>query len=510
MKAQNLFKDLIGPDLRLHSDKTLWEQLDIQTLTDDSRKVTEGSLFFALKGAREDGHDHLEQALKRKPAALCVEDLSKVPSEFEGPILEAESTREVFAKVAYRLQLSPADHWLNIGVTGTNGKTTIIHVIEHILSQQGTPTAVIGTVDHHLGEKHWDTNLTTPGTLELTSRLQDFKSLGTKAFVMEVSSHAIAQHRADGVPFNIGVFTNLTRDHLDFHRDMEEYFETKMRLFTNLIAKTRVPRGAVINIADAYGARLAGFIKIPLITFGTADADLAVTILEEDFTGTKFTVTYKDQTYGATLTMPSRHNIQNAMAALGVAILAGYDFVKSLQAVSTYKGVKGRLEAVPNKKGLHVFVDYAHTDDALKNVLSSLDAIRKSQKSSAKIITVFGCGGDRDRGKRPLMFAEADLRSDLVIVTSDNPRTEDPNLILDDILKNAKASDFNQRVWREVDRKKAIHKALEHARAGDVVLIAGKGHEEYQILMGADGKTKKHDFSDRQVVEEFLAEEFLK
>jgi UDP-N-acetylmuramoyl-L-alanyl-D-glutamate--2,6-diaminopimelate ligase len=354
-------------------------------------------------------------------------------------------------------------------------------------------------VDHHVGANKWPTQLTTPGSAELTARLQAFARLGTKAMAMEVSSHALSQFRADGVPFNVAVFTNLTRDHLDFHYDMEEYFEAKRRLFTELIPNVRVPKGAAINVEDEYGRKLATSLKIPLMTYGESEADITYKILQQDFTGTDLELNIKGAKENLKIAIPCRHNVQNALAAVAAVLLLGLDKEKTLKAISTFPGVKGRLEPVANGKNLHVFVDYAHTDDALKSVLTSLKIIRDSQKQKSKIITVFGCGGDRDRGKRPLMFNAAFGLSDTVIVTSDNPRTEDPNGILDDILRKVKPEDLNKKVFREVDRKKAIAMALNQAQPGDVVLIAGKGHEEYQIL-----GTQRVHFSDSEVVKECL------
>jgi UDP-N-acetylmuramoyl-L-alanyl-D-glutamate--2,6-diaminopimelate ligase len=503
MKAYELYKDLIGPELRLHvenGDKDSWKTVEIAGVTDDSRKVGKDFAFFALKGMKADGHDLVEEAVRRGSAVLCVEDVSRVPPEYEGLVLEAENTREIFAKACYRFADSPAEGWLNVGVTGTNGKTTVTHMIEHVFNRLGVVTGVIGTVDHHLGSARWPARLTTPDPAELAARLRDFSRLGAKALAMEVSSHALAQRRADGIPFNIGVFTNLTRDHLDFHYDMDDYFGAKLRLFAELIPEVRNPKGAVINVDDEYGRRLASRLKIPVVTFGREEASVVYEILEETFAGTKARLNIAGTNHELMLSVPCRHNLQNALAALGAALAAGLDKVKALEALADFTGVRGRLEAVPNSRGVHVFVDYAHTDDALKSVLSSLSAIGDRMSPRPRMITVFGCGGDRDRGKRQLMFEAASGFSDVVVATSDNPRTEDPNRILDDVLARAKKEDMGARVFREPDRRRAIGLALEKARPGDVVLIAGKGHEEYQIL-----GTQRLEFSDQAAAREILA-----
>jgi len=502
MKAKLLFKDLLGPDFRVHplnENPPAIDALEITSVTDDSSKVTKGGIFFAVRGTKFDAHDHLSEVIRREPAALCVEDVSRVPSEFEGVVFEAENVRLIYAKACYQFAQSPADNWLNVAVTGTNGKTTVAHMIEHILRSLGTPIGVIGTIDHHLGEHRWPTRLTTPGPFELAMRLKEFSDRGAKALVMEVSSHALSQFRADGIPFNIGIFTNLTRDHLDFHCDMNEYFEAKARLFTDLIPSQRSPRGAVINMDDEFGQQLARRLKMPLIRFGRSHAELTYQILEENFAGTLAQIEIEGEKEILRLNVPCRHNLQNALAALGAGILMGLKKKELLKCLEGYHGVKGRLESVRNSKNIFAFVDYAHTDDALKSVLSSLDTIRKGLQQKSKIITVFGCGGDRDRGKRPMMYEAALKFSDKIIVTSDNPRTEDPHQILDEVLKNAKSEDMGSRVFREVDRRKAIALAVEKAGPGDVILVAGKGHEDYQIQA-----TQRIPFSDSEVLSEIL------
>ena len=504
MKAIRLFKDLIGPELRLHPQKAdavkgRWEDFEIANVVDDSRKVTKESVFFAVKGSQSDGHDHLDDVVRRNPVAIVVEDVARIPMEYEGLVFEGENTRKFFAKACYRMADSPGESWVNVAVTGTNGKTTVTHMIEHILNGLGHLTGVIGTVDHHIGTTKWATQLTTPGSSELTSRLQDFARLGAKALAMEVSSHALSQYRADGVPFNVAVFTNLTRDHLDFHYDMEQYFSAKRRLFTELLPEVRLPKGAAINVDDEYGRKLSKSLKVSLMTFGEVDADITYKILRQDFAGSELELEFLGVKMPLALRVPCKHNVQNALAAVAATVLLGMEKEKVLELISTFSGVKGRLEFVPNPRNLHIFVDYAHTDDALRSVLTSLNIIRDKQeqdlKRRPKIITVFGCGGDRDRGKRPLMMDAASELSDTVIVTSDNPRTEDPNSILEDILRKVNPQELEQNVFREVDRRKAIGMAISRAQAGDVVLIAGKGHEEYQIL-----GTQKVHFSDVEIV----------
>ena len=373
------------------------------------------------------------------------------------------------------------------------------YMIEAILNHAQVPTGVIGTVNHHLQAKVWPSEMTTPDPVFLQKRLREFRDEGARAVAMEVSSHALDQARVDSVPFNTVIFTNLTRDHLDYHKTMDQYFEAKQRLFTDLLwATTKRPCFAIINTDDKYGRRMRVADPAILWTYGAKNADIRYKIKRMDFALTSFEVTTPLGKGEVHLPMSGIHNVMNALAALGAGLSAGVPLDVCIQALNSFTGVPGRLQSVPNAQNLSVFVDYAHSPDALENVLMAITRVRANLKSSARIWTVFGCGGDRDKGKRPLMAEMALKYSDNVVITSDNPRTEEPQAIIQDIMAGV-PSTARDKVTVMVDRKEAIHSALKTAQPGDVILIAGKGHEDYQII-----GTTKFPFSDVQVAQEAM------
>jgi UDP-N-acetylmuramoyl-L-alanyl-D-glutamate--2,6-diaminopimelate ligase len=386
-----------------------------------------------------------------------------------------------------------------VGITGTNGKTSITYMIECIFDCARMPMGVIGTVNHRLGHKVWPSEMTTPDPANLQKRLNEFREEGATAVAMEVSSHALKQKRVDSVPFNSVVFTNLTRDHLDYHGTMDDYFKSKQRLFTDLLWKTsKNPCFAIINTDDKWGRKLHVADPAILWTYGHREGDFQYEIIKMGFTSTRFKVQTPAGDAEILLPMSGTHNVMNALAAIAVAVSAGIALPVSVKALASFTGVPGRLQAVANDKDLSVFVDYAHSPDALENVLTALLKVRESLHSNAQVWTVFGCGGDRDKGKRPLMTQMALKYSDHVIITSDNPRTEDPQQIIRDMTEQISAAE-QTKIQIEVQRREAIHRALSQAKPGDVVLIAGKGHEEYQII-----GEEKLPFSDLQVAKEFL------
>jgi len=474
-----------------------FSSLEITGIFNDARQVIPGSVFIAIRGSSRDGHTFLPEAVQKGAIALVVEDKTKVPADFSGFVLEVTHSREALDLLASRFFLDPAQELFCVGVTGTNGKTSVTYMVEEIFNRGNIPTGVIGTVNHHLRDKVWPSEMTTPDPIFLQKRLREFRDDGAQAVAIEVSSHALDQQRVESVQFNTVIFTNLTRDHLDYHSTMENYFAAKQRLFTDLLWKTnKRPCFAIINIEGRYGRRLRVAEPAVLWTYGSQDADLRYEIVSMNFAATHFKVQTPAGTAEVHLPMSGKHNVLNAMAALGTGLSAGLPLSHCTSALDLFTGVPGRLQSVPNKKNLSVFVDYAHTPDALENVLSALVRVRENLQSSAKIWTVFGCGGDRDKGKRPLMAHIALKYSDHVIVTSDNPRTEDPQAIINDILQGA---DSDAKLKAIVDRKEAIAEALLKASPQDVVLIAGKGHEDYQII-----GTQKFSFSDIQVTQEVL------
>ena len=450
----------------------------------DSRKVQAGSVYVAVRGQKSDGHDFLQAAVQRGASVLVLQEdqsaVDRVPDDFRGPVFEVPATRAALAPIAARFFGEPSSRLFTVGVTGTNGKTTTTHLIEQVLNHAAMPTGVIGTIDHHFGLKVWKSEMTTPDPVAFQSRLKEFVDLGARAVALEASSHALDQNRVDAVEFDVAVFSNLTRDHLDYHGTMENYFLSKSRLFTQLLRDSKKSRKTAILFADdAWSDRLEKALRglsVDIVTFGETRGQLRYQVASQTFAGSEVELSTGEKFL---VPMPGRHNVQNAIAALLVGRAAGVRL--SLGAEALKGRVPGRLERVPNSKGLFVFVDYAHTDDALKSILASLDRVRSTMSPRPRIITVFGCGGDRDRGKRPLMREAALSHSDRVIVTSDNPRSENPESIIDDVLAGASAAAL-AKLSREVDRRKAIHLALAAARPGDVVLIAGKGHENTQTI----------------------------
>jgi UDP-N-acetylmuramoyl-L-alanyl-D-glutamate--2,6-diaminopimelate ligase len=472
---------------------------DVSSICFDSRKIERGCVFVAVNGAKFNGHDFISTAVDQGAIALVVEDDTRVPKDFSGAIAKVADSRETLNRLCAKFFNDPASRMFCVGVTGTNGKTTTTYMIEAILTEFGWPTGVIGTINHHLGTQVWQTEMTTPDPLSFQRRLYEFETMGARAVAMEVSSHALKQNRVDEVDFDIAVFTNLSRDHLDYHPDMEDYFQAKARLFNELLARSAKPaRFAIINSDDEYGRRLAGSSGAQTWAYGSKNADFTYTIHEQDFSGTRFHLKTPRGECHMKLPMAGTHNVENATAAIACGVAAGAQLDTCVIALEKFRGVSGRLEAVPNSKGVHIFVDFAHTDAAIAGILANLNRVRETGGIKNKIITVFGCGGDRDRGKRPLMMKAALAGSDLVVLTSDNPRTEKPDAIMSDAYAGAESPD-RSRVIQEVDRKKAIAIAISRAQAGDVVLIAGKGHETYQQI-----GTQKFPFSDFEVVREVL------
>ena len=495
MKLQHLFAVFSGlPEEKMST-------LEVSGLFQDARAVLPGSVFVAVRGQKFDGHQFIQEAVKNGASALVLEDKSQVPADFNGFILQVPDSRQALDLLASRFYWDPGQELFCVGVTGTNGKTSITYLVESVLNQAGHRTAVMGTVNHHLGEKVFSTEMTTPDPISLQKRLKEFKELGATAVALEISSHALDQKRADSVPFNAVVYSNLTRDHLDYHGTMENYFRAKQRLFMDLMeSSAKFPTFAIVNIADAWGRKLWVHEKTELLTYGTKDSDLRYEILEVNFSYTRFKLIAPWGKTEIKLPLCGVHNVLNALAAVGVGVAAGIKWDLILKGLENFPGVPGRLQMVPNIHDRHVLVDYAHSPDALENVLKALAEVRKTRKSKSKIHLVFGCGGDRDKGKRPLMAAMALKYADQITVTSDNPRTEDPEQIIHDIVQGLSAID-QKRLHKNVDRSFAIREAIKNSQADDVVLIAGKGHEDYQII----GSEKK-PFSDFHSAQQALKE----
>ncbi len=463
---------------------------NVSGLEYDSRKVAEGNLFFAFPGAKADGRQFAADALA-KGAVAVVSELP-APAGFSGPWLQVSHGRHALA-LASRTFFGKLDEKLQLtGITGTNGKTTTGYLIDSILRTAGKTTALIGTVEYRLGGKVLPAVNTTPESLDLHRILAGLDAIGGTHATMEVSSHALALGRVYGVGFHTAVFSNLTRDHLDFHVTMENYFEAKRLLFTG--SGGPVPKCAVVNRDDEWGRKLVSERSTSeVLWYGLSpDAMVRAKNIHTGLQGLRFEVAFDRLKFEIRSPMIGRINVYNILAACSAGMTYQLDPETIAAGIAACTGVPGRFERVDEGQPFAVVVDYSHTDDALRNALAVARGLEPK-----RIITVFGCGGDRDVTKRPLMGKAACEGSDLVIVTSDNPRSEDPLQIINDIMVGARRTDTKTIV--EPDRAAAIRKAIESANAGDLVLLAGKGHETYQIF----AKETIH-FDDREVAAEAL------
>jgi UDP-N-acetylmuramoyl-L-alanyl-D-glutamate--2,6-diaminopimelate ligase len=447
----------------------------ISAITYDSRRATGGSVFVALRGMKADGREFASQALSRG-AVLVVAETPR-PQAVAAPWLVVSDARLAIALLADRFCDHPSRRMKVIGVTGTNGKTTTAYLLASILDAAGVKAGLLGTVTYRLGLEEREASRTTPEAPDVQQLLNEMIRQGCKSAVMEVSSHALALKRVDGMRFTAGIFTNLTRDHLDFHADMETYFQAKRRLFEML------PDDApgVINLDDPRGPSLLEVCRNPMTFAITRSADVTPGPLEFTLSGLTFELRTPRGTVRIDSKLVGRPNVSNILAAAATAVAIGLPLAAIAAGVRNLPGVPGRFEVVsaPDDE-VTVVVDYAHTDDALRNLMETARPL-----APKGLITVFGCGGDRDKTKRPLMGMVAARLSDVVIITSDNPRSEDPQRIIEEIQRGIPAGGQGGRapdVRTVVDRREAIEAAVERAESGDVVLIAGKGHEKYQQI----------------------------
>ncbi|HCF59518.1 MAG TPA: UDP-N-acetylmuramoyl-L-alanyl-D-glutamate--2,6-diaminopimelate ligase [Myxococcales bacterium] len=470
---------------------------EIARVTCDSRQAGPGALFFALAGVNADGARFAREAVEKGAVAVVSEGPLAALGE-PAALLQAEAPRRAMALAAANFFGRPARALTMLGVSGTNGKTTTAYLAEAMLAAAGERPGVVGTVSYRFGGRELPAPNTTPESTRLQELLAQMRDAGTTSVAMEVSSHALAQERAFGIAFTSAAFTNLTRDHLDYHGDMESYFAAKRRLFLELLSGV-----ATVNADDPYGVRLLDELtREGRVAWGFSARGQSAEIYSPDarfgIEGIEGTlVTPRGQAaFGSRLV--GAHNLENILAATGLLLGAGFELESVVQGLAALENVPGRLERV-SSRGLHLFVDYAHTDDALAHALAALRPL-----TAGRLLCVFGCGGDRDKGKRPLMGAAAAKGADLVVVTSDNPRTEEPQSIIDQILPGLAEAGAHRLAFEEArggargflvesDRRQAIELAVSLAREGDVVLLAGKGHEDYQIV----GTTKQH-FDDRE------------
>jgi UDP-N-acetylmuramoyl-L-alanyl-D-glutamate--2,6-diaminopimelate ligase len=467
----------------------------VAAVTDDSRAVTAGSLFVAVQGERVDGHAFVSQAVQAGAVAIVTQGSVEAEST---PLVRVADTRKALGLIASRFYGDPSAQLQMIGVTGTNGKTTTTYLCKALLEGIGRRVGLIGTVAYQIGSETISASHTTPGALELQGLLTKMRGAGLNSVVMEVSSHALAMDRTVGCEYDVAVFTNLTQDHLDYHGTMEEYFHAKMRLFTGLGIGKKTGQRAIVNMDDPYGSKIRAACRVPVWGYAVnSRAELKAEQVRLSMSGTTFAAATPAGSFTVESRLVGEHNVYNLLGAIGVALHAGATCDQVRESVAEVTNVPGRFERVSAGQDFTVVVDYAHTEDALIRLLTAAQALKTD-----RIITLFGCGGDRDRGKRPKMGRAAVEQSDVVVLTSDNPRTEDPMAILREVEAGVREA-LQRRGHVEYhlvpDRREAIGVAVRLARTGDILLIAGKGHEDYQII-----GTKKFHFDDREVAREAI------
>jgi len=478
--------------------------LEIKSITHDSREVTAGSLFIAVKGVKTDGHTYISDAACRGAVAVMVnEDFYLSKSDYvENFIQEAgltfvvvKDSRPLLFPLGKAFYQDPASHLKLIGVVGTNGKTTSTFLLKSIMETAGMKTGLIGTIHSVIGEKVLSSTNTTPGPLELQALLAQMVEEKTEYTVMEVSSHAIDQGRTTGLNFIGGIFTNITQDHLDYHHTFAEYLQVKTSFFQNLSKEAK----AIINLDDPHSANIASATKARILTYGlSAQAEIRAENIEKNMDNTCFTLVTPDGAIDLRLNLIGEFNIYNALSAAGFGYYLGLDLQLIKHGLEKMNFVPGRFQSLPGDYGFKVIIDYAHTPDGLVNLLRTARELTKN-----RLITVFGCGGERDRGKRGLMGKISAQFSHFTLITNDNPRSEDPCSIVKEIEKGFLENGGVDKYKIILDRKDAIKEAVSMATPGDMVVIAGKGHEDYQVF--AD---RTVHFDDREVASTALKERF--
>lgn len=468
--------------LRNTAAKSDWQDVEISYITDDSRKCKQGCAFVCIEGKNFDGHTAAKKAEEMGAAAIIAQRDVGCRNQ-----VIVDNTRSEYAKMCSLFFSQPSERMILIGVTGTNGKTTVSTLIYNLLISLGKKAGLIGTVSNIIGSKKTDSVLTTPDAFELNRMFSEMVECGTEYCVMEVSSQALDQCRTDGCHFDVAVFTNLTQDHLDYHGSMENYIAAKRKLFLNCDK-------AIINIDDAsYKALLEGTdCKVTTYSASRNAADLTAKTVKLSPKGVDYAIVGISMIGRVHYETPGMFSVYNSMAVIGCMLELGFDFDTVIANVAKLKSVKGRFEVLDTDTPYSVVVDYAHTPDGLENVLRTLNEVKKG-----RVITVFGCGGDRDKTKRPIMGRTVAELSDIAVVTTDNPRTEDPESIINDILDGMTGS--TNKTYVKIDRTQAIELALSIAEENDIILLAGKGHETYQII----GKEKIH-YDEREKVAEYL------
>ena len=464
-----------------------FNDFEITGITNDSRKVRPGCLFVAIKGYKANGHDFVEESLRHGAVAVVSE--KKLSLDPKIPQIIVRSSRKALSNLSCCFYNNPSKKIDVVGITGTNGKTTSAFLTKSIIESAGHETGLIGTIEYQIGKKVIPAKETTPESTELQSLIAEMVASNIKFAVMEVSSHSAAQHRIDDISFKTAVFTNISAEHLDYHETIQNYKDAKVRLFENL----KRDSFAILNADDEFGKYFADKTRAQILWYGIkSNADVKAKICDESMNNTMIKLSYSGAEIDINMPLIGRHNVYNVLAAAASALSLGFELETVKQGIETAPVVLGRLESISCKQGFNVFLDFAHTPNALETVLHTLKNLAKR-----KLILVFGCGGDRDKEKRPKMGKIADENSDIFWITNDNPRSEDPMGIVEDIKAGIKPG---RPFHVQTDRYKAIEEALAEAKDGDLVLIAGKGHEKKQIF-----KDTVIPFDDKDVVKKILS-----
>ena len=482
-------KELLKGVHVLHIDGS--QELEIKGIAYDSRQAGEGFVFVCISGSKTDGHLFIEDVIAKGIKAIVVE---KEVKDQEGiTFIRVEDSRKALSAIAANFYGHPSKYMNVIGVTGTNGKTTTTHLIKHILEVNGVQSGLIGTISYKILDQEYKANNTTPESLELQRLFQEMLDHGVNTCVMEVSSHSLDLHRVEDIQYQIGVFTNITQDHLDFHGTMENYKNAKRKLFY------KTTQANIINVDDEFGLELSrqlSKLDAKCITYGIKEpAEIYGKDIEITAKGTRFQLVTPKFSGVINIGTPGMFSVYNALAAAAVGYVTGYGYLEIKKGLEETRVVPGRFELVPNDKDLTVIVDYSHTPDSIENAIKTIREFAKG-----RIITVFGCGGDRDKTKRPIMGEIAGRLSDYCIITSDNPRTEKPEDIIKDAEVGIKRTSCKYKMI--VDRKEGIREAIRQSGPKDVILIAGKGHETYQII-----GNRVIDFDDRKIAQELIQED---
>lgn len=485
MRIEELIKSL--DTVKVYSNLKSFE---VSGISCNSKQVSDNFIFVAIKGAREDGNSYIDEAISRGVKAVLLGNLGTRRTQSNPDnvsFIVVKDTRKALAKLAAQFYGHPSSKIKVIGITGTNGKTTISYLLEALLKRAGFSPSVIGTINYRFKNRIIPSKNTTPGPVELESMLADMLKEGASHTIMEVSSHALDQDRTGAINFHSAIFTNLTQDHLDYHKTLENYFDAKARLFKNISPDSF----AVINNDDRYARRIKKITKARILTYGIENkAEVSAKKIKFDSLDTEFLLVSPQGEINLTSRLVGRHNVYNILAAAAWALQEDIDISIIKSAIAGFSLIPGRLERIDFDGDFKVFVDYAHTEDALSNIIKTLRCLTKK-----KLIILFGCGGERDKTKRPRMGRVVSELADYAIITNDNPRSEDPQEIIDNIKQGIRRKNY----CVIPQRSEAIKKSLSLARAGDIVLIAGKGHEDYQII-----KDKVIPFNDREVVRECL------